>query len=342
MTKTECVTFLSHSTDGFKPEIPRVRGGVSRTIPAALAAKVRGGVFSCFAGVGNALPCGTVIVGILANPHKQGSVPTLEALRLALAAEGIESLLEDETARLAGEDGMPAAEMAGRVDLVAVIGGDGTMLDAVSRLGDFDKPVAGINIGTLGFLTSCTDAELGEFARALAAGRFTTSRRTLLTATVHRSGRPAECFTALNEITLARGETGRLVTLRANVDGELLNEYRADGLIVATPTGSTAYSLAAGGPLIAPGADVFLITPICPHSLSQRALVLPDSCVVELASEDPGSAPMLFTADGRDSVRIEEGDHIEVRKSARSFDLLRLERRSFYAALRQKLGWQGV
>lgn len=284
-----------------------------------------------------------MIVGILANPHKPESVPTLDALRSALAAEGIECLLEDETARLdGGARGVPAAELAGRVDLAAVIGGDGTMLHAVSRLGDFDKPVAGINIGTLGFLTSCTDSELGEFARALAQRRFSTSRRTLLEATVHRPGKPVESFTVLNEITLARGETGRLVTLRARVDGEPLNEYRADGLIVATPTGSTAYSLAAGGPLIAPGADVFLITPICPHSLGQRALVLPDTCVVELTSEDPGSAPMLFTADGRDSVRIGEGDHIEVRKSARSFDLLRLPGSSFYAALRQKLGWQGM
>jgi len=284
-----------------------------------------------------------VIVGILANPHKPESVPTLANLRRALAGEGIECLLDQPTARLAGETGgVPAAEFAGRVDLAAVIGGDGTMLHAVSRLGDFDKPVAGINIGTLGFLTSCTDAELGLFARALAEGTYTTSRRTLLAAIVHRSGRPSEQFVALNEITLARGETGRLVALRARVDGELLNEYRADGLIVATPTGSTAYSLAAGGPLIAPGADVFLITPICPHSLSQRALVLPDSCMIELTSKDPGNAPLFFTVDGRDTVRILEGDHVEVRKAPRAFDLLRLKGASFYAALRQKLGWQGV
>jgi NAD+ kinase len=164
----------------------------------------------------------------------------------------------------------------------------------------------------------------------------------LLSATVHRSGRPPLEFTALNEITLARGETGRLVSLRARVNGEMLNKYRADGLIVATPTGSTAYSLAAGGPLIAPGAAVLLITPICPHSLSQRALVLPDDSVVELSSEDRDKAPMLFTVDGRESVKIEEGDHIEVRKSERSFQLLRLEGSSFYEALRLKLGWQGV
>ena len=281
-------------------------------------------------------------VGIIANPHKPDSIPTLQVLRAALAAQGISSVLEEQTASLAGEHGIPAASFARQVDLAAVIGGDGTMLHALALLGDFEKPVAGINIGTLGFLTSCQDHELDVFAATLAAGRFTICIRTLLNATVHRGGRPPASFTALNEITVARGETGRLVSLRARVNGELLNDYRADGLIIATPTGSTAYSLSAGGPLIAPHAAVFLITPICPHSLSQRALVLSDSCVVELSSEDLSSGPMLFTVDGRDTVHIEPGDRIEVTKSTRSFHLLRLEGQSFYLALRQKLGWQGL
>ncbi|MCX6864685.1 MAG: NAD(+)/NADH kinase [Verrucomicrobia bacterium] len=282
-------------------------------------------------------------IGIIANPHKPDSIPTLQALRAALGAKGISTVLEEQTAILAGEnDGIPAASFSRHVDLAAVIGGDGTMLHALSLLGDFEKPVAGINIGTLGFLTSCQDHELDVFAAALADGRFITCVRTLLDATVHRSNKPPASFTALNEITVARGATGRLVSLRARVNGELLNDYRADGLIIATPTGSTAYSLSAGGPLIAPYAAVFLITPICPHSLSQRALVLSDSCIIDISSEDLESGPMLFTVDGRDSVRIEPGDHIEVKKSARSFHLLRLEGQSFYQALRQKLGWQGI
>lgn len=282
-------------------------------------------------------------VGILANPHKPGSIPTLRVLRNTLHEYGIQCVLEEETAAMAGEgQGVPGIAFADTVDIAAVIGGDGTMLHAVAQIGDFEKPVAGINVGTLGFLTTCKDDELELFAAALAEGRYTTSPRTMLEATVHRSGNPDATFTALNEITLARGETGRLVSLTARVNGELLNDYRADGLIVATPTGSTAYSLSAGGPLIAPGAGVFLITPICPHSLSQRALVLSDSCEVELSSEDRDCGPMIFTVDGRDSVRIGLGDHIEIRKSTRGFHLLRLEGSSFYDALRQKLGWQGV
>ncbi len=282
-------------------------------------------------------------VGILINPHKPGSLPTLHALRDALQARGCQAVLDEETAQLAGEDGgVPASEFASQVQIAAVLGGDGTMLNAVSRLGNFQKPVAGINIGTLGFLTSCKDDELELFAAAVAEGRYTTSVRTLLDATIYRQGKPPESFVALNEVTLARGDTGRLVSMRACVDGELLNDYRADGLIVATPTGSTAYSLSAGGPLIAPSAAVFVITPICPHSLSQRSLVLADDSVVELSSEDRESGPMIFTVDGRDNIHIGPGDRIEVKKADRSFHLLRLEERSFYDALRQKLHWQGV
>ena len=282
-------------------------------------------------------------VGILVNPHKPGSLPTLHALRAALKSHGCTAVLDEDTALHAGESGgIPAADFSQHVDIAAVLGGDGTMLHALSKLGNFEKPVAGINIGTLGFLTSCTDVELDVFASAIAERRFTTSVRTLLEATVYRFGKPPESFIALNEVTLARGDTGRLISLRVLVNGDLLNDYRADGLIVATPTGSTAYSLSAGGPLIAPSAAVFVITPICPHSLSQRSLILSDDSTVEISSEARDSGPMIFTVDGRDNTHIEPGDRVEVKKATSCFHLLRLEGRSFYGALRQKLHWQGV
>lgn len=285
----------------------------------------------------------SVTVGIIANPHKAGSLPTLLALRAALGAHGISTLLDKETAILAGESsGIDPAEFADTVDCTAVIGGDGTMLHAVSQLGDFPKPIAGINVGTLGFLTSCTDDELNAFAQAVSTGAFTTSTRSLLEASVVRPDRDPITFHALNEITVTRGETGRLVSLTARVNGEHLNAYRADGLIVSTPTGSTAYSLSAGGPLITPDSDVMLVTPICPHSLGQRSLVLKDSSELQIFADSCDSGPMLFTVDGRDAVKVDASDCITVRKSPRSFQLLRLPGRSFYQALRQKLGWQGV
>lgn len=291
---------------------------------------------------GDALRKGSVKVGIIANPEKEGARAALDRLSGVLAARRIEALLETETAAFAGlGGGLLGPELARAVDVVAVLGGDGTMLHAVAKLGSINKPVAGVNIGTLGFLTSCTGGEIETFAEALQAGNFETSRRTLLAARVVFEGAASRDFIALNEAVLARGQTGRLVSLRATVDGELLNHYRADGLIVATPTGSTAYSLSAGGPLIAPSAGVFVITPICPHTLSQRSLVVDDDAVIGLSPDGAADGPMLFTVDGRDGVEIGPRDRIEVRKSDQSFQLLRLPGRSFYGALRQKLNWRG-
>ena len=284
-------------------------------------------------------------VGIIANPNKSGAAEVIRHLREELDSQGFETLLDPATAAMLGEENATApADFVATTDLAVVLGGDGTMLDAISRLGDYGKPVAGINIGTLGFLTTCTDGEIPEFAAALAAGKYTTSTRTLLHATIHRAGHPAESFTALNEVTVARGETGRLVALRVAVNGDHLNDYRADGLLIATPTGSTAYSLSAGGPLISPSAGVFLITPICPHSLSQRSLVIGDDVTIRISPEPIGgdASPLLFTVDGRDNTKIAPGDFIDVVKSPRVLHLLRFADHSFYEALRRKLHWQGL
>lgn len=282
-------------------------------------------------------------VGILLNPEKPGGLKTLKRLREALEKRGCECVLDNETAAIAGEvSDVHAKQMGDHVDMVAVLGGDGTMMHAVSRLGVFEKPVAGINIGTLGFLTTCKDSEIDEFAEAVSKGCYRTSVRMLLEARVLRTTGEVLVYHGLNEVTIARGETGRMVTLVAKVDGEWLNRYRADGLIVATPTGSTAYSLSAGGPLIAPQSSVIVITPICPHSLSQRSLVLSDDVEIEISPERADDGSMIFTVDGRDTTRIDPGDRVLVKKAQRSFHLLRLEGTSFYEALRQKLGWQGV
>jgi NAD+ kinase len=283
-----------------------------------------------------------VKVGILVNARKEGSRPTLGRLVEALERRGIGVLFDAESAALAGRGGgLEVAELARQADVVAVLGGDGTMLGAVEKLGAFDKPVAGVNTGYLGFLSSCTDGEIGQLADALRDGRYTTSRRTLLEAVLRQPGEEGVVHRALNEVTLARGETGRLVSLRVTLNGELLNSYRADGLIVATPTGSTAYSLSAGGPLIAPTAGVFVITPICPHTLSHRSLVLGDENELELAPDHEGVGPMLFSVDGREVVRLREGGRVIVRKAEGCFHLLRLAGHSFYETVRRKLNWRG-
>ena len=249
-------------------------------------------------------------------------------------------VLEKTTARLINEEGgLESSQLAATCDLVAVLGGDGTMLNAANQLGPADIPVAGINVGTLGFLTTCTDSELDIFAKAVAEKDYTLIKRMQLRATITSLDGETKSFRALNEVTLARGQTGRLVALDAWVDGELLNHYRADGLIVATTTGSTAYSLSAGGPLIAPKAEVFVITPICPHSLSNRSLVVSHSSLVELAPAEDAECPMFLTVDGRDVMAINQGDRIQVEQAGHALPLLRLEGRNFYSTLRQKLGW---
>ena len=281
-----------------------------------------------------------VNVGIIANPHKPGAKQTLQNLCAALENENIHPILETQTAELIqSSEGVEASTFADTCHVVAVLGGDGTMLDASNKIGPADIPVAGINIGTLGFLTTCTDTELDVFAKAVASGQYTLIKRMQLRATITAADGSHQHFRALNEITLARGQTGRLVSLDAWVDGELLNHYRADGLIVATATGSTAYSLSAGGPLIAPKADVFVITPICPHSLSNRSLVVSDSSTVELAPAKDAECPILFTVDGRDMVEINQGCRVIVEQAGHALPLLRLHGRTFYSTLRQKLGW---
>ena len=279
-------------------------------------------------------------VGILANPNKNGVNQIIHKLCESLEREKLTPVLETEAAKLIDSpDGVTAPDLAKTCDLVAVLGGDGTMLNAANQLGPADIPVAGINVGTLGFLTTCTDRELDIFAKAVADKNYTLIKRMQLRATITSANGDKKSFRALNEVTLARGQTGRLVELDAWVDGELLNHYRADGLIVATTTGSTAYSLSAGGPLIAPKADVFVITPICPHSLSNRSLVVSDSSVVELAPAQGAECPIFLTVDGRDVMAIHQGDRIRVEQAGHALPLLRLDGRNFYSTLRQKLGW---
>lgn len=279
-------------------------------------------------------------VGILANPNKNGVNQIIQKLCESLEREKLTPVLETETARLIDSpDGVAASDLANTCDLVAVLGGDGTMLNAANQLGPADIPVAGINVGTLGFLTTCTDRELDIFAKAVADKSYTLIKRMQLRATITSANGDKQSFRALNEVTLARGQTGRLVELDAWVDGELLNHYRADGLIVATTTGSTAYSLSAGGPLIAPKAEVFVITPICPHSLSNRSLVVSDSSVVELAPAKGAECPIFLTVDGRDVMAIDQGDRVRVEQAGHALPLLRLDGRNFYSTLRQKLGW---
>lgn len=274
----------------------------------------------------------------MAHPRKPDAPAAVRQVRDSLASRGIEVLLEEKTAGLIGEAG--TTDFVAGADLVISLGGDGTLLETLHRIGPAAAPIAGVNIGTLGFLTACTAEEIDLLSDHLAGGQMNIVERRML-----RVEMRAECgerheFLALNEAALMRGETGRLVSLEARVNGELLNHYRADGLIVATPTGSTAYSMAAGGPLLGPEAGVFVITPICPHSMSNRSLVVEDGSVIELSPSGENEEPILFSVDGRDILRIARDSVVRVTRHHESLRLLRLPGHSFYETLRKKLHWR--
>lgn len=280
-----------------------------------------------------------VKVAIVAHPRKPDAPMAVRNVRECLLKRGIEVVLEEETACLIQEVG--ELDFAKGADLVISLGGDGTLLETLHRLGPGPTPIAGVNIGTLGFLTACTDEEIDLLGDHLAEGEMNIVERSMLKVEMIEEGGKAHQFLALNEAVLMRGETGRLVSLEARVDGELLNHYRADGLIVATPTGSTAYSMAAGGPLLGPQAGVFVITPICPHSMSNRSLVVGENSVVELSPAGDGEEPILFSVDGRDILRIEKDSVVRVTCHEESLRLIRLPGHSFYETLRKKLHWHG-
>ena len=278
-------------------------------------------------------------IAVVAHPFKPDAPLAIQRVRDSFRRYGMEVVLEPESAKLVGEAG--TRDYADGADLVISLGGDGTLLETLHRLGPLETPVAGVNIGTLGFLTACTDEDVDLLSDALAKGETQIVQRSMLAVSMVEEGGEAQEFLALNEVALMRGETGRLISLEARVDGELLNRYRADGLIVATPTGSTAYSLAAGGPLIGPNSGVFVLTPICPHSMSNRSLVVGESSVIELSPYGAEREPILFSVDGRDILRIEKDSMVRVKRHEQPLNLVRLPGHSFYETLRQKLHWHG-
>ncbi len=233
-----------------------------------------------------------------------------------------------------------AAELARNVDLLVVFGGDGTMLRVAREIAGLRTPVLGINIGALGFLTAVPSEETAAALKQVWAGEFTFEHRALLKAAGSCGGRGV-VQAALNDVVISRGGASRLIELSVHVDDEALTRYRCDGLIISTPTGSTAYSLAAGGAVVFPTARVLALTPICPHTLSNRALILPETAKikVEVISENPAT---ILSADGETISEMTAGDCVNIRQSRQSVRLLRLAGTSFSETLRRKLHWRGT
>ncbi|MEY5024873.1 MAG: putative inorganic polyphosphate/ATP-NAD kinase, partial [Verrucomicrobiota bacterium] len=248
------------------------------------------------------------VVGVIANAAKPGVAGVLAGVVEVLRGSGMEVWMDEGTAQLGGEScGVPVGELAGRCDWMVVLGGDGTLLQMVHRAGVALPPVLGVNAGTLGFLTGVTPARFGEVWAQVVRGEAMVSERSLLLVEVVRDGETFWRDYSLNEVVLSRGERSRLIRLHVEIDGVSLTEYNADGLIVATPTGSTAYSLSAGGPLISPDSGVFVITPICPHVLTNRSVIISDRSLITVCSTSLQHGVCL-TSDGQDPLLMEPGD----------------------------------
>jgi NAD+ kinase len=281
-------------------------------------------------------------VGLIANTDK---VNCREAVHRAaeLIVEAGRTVLSDKaTADLAGlksVSSQDADRLTYGVDLLVVFGGDGTMLRVARDVAGSDTPVLGINVGGLGFLTAASSQQLAAALEQIWQGSFAVETRSLIEAKGECQGKVVHQI-ALNDFVISRGTVPRLIELEVSVDEAVLTRYRGDGLIISSPTGSTAYSLAAGGAIVCPDAEVFALTPICPHTLSNRSVIVSLDSMVEVRVLSPRIETVL-SADGQVRVQLAGGDRISVRRSQRTVNLVRLAGGMFFETLRQKLRWSG-
>ncbi|HSH68861.1 MAG TPA: NAD(+)/NADH kinase [Deferrisomatales bacterium] len=258
-------------------------------------------------------------------------------------AREVRAWAEHRGLRVLGEEALGELIAGGGcsgVDLVVVLGGDGTLLSAVRALAGCEVPVLGVNLGRLGFLTEIALDELYPALERVLAGEIRTEPRTMLTCAVARAGRTVATYQVLNDVVLNNGALARISDFSVRVDGCRVSNYRSDGFIVSTPTGSTAYNLSAGGPIVSPDLAAFVLTPICPHTLTHRPILVPDSAVVEICLEFK-NGEVYLTLDGQQGVELAVGDVVRVARAAHRVLLVRSPERDFFQVLRSKLHWGG-
>lgn len=279
-------------------------------------------------------------IGVVANVRKPEAADTLQRVAVKAKALGLHLLVAGETSAL-----LPALKPVGEARLLEaaealiVLGGDGTMLDTVRLLAGRETPLLGVNIGSLGFMTSVPEEELEGAITALAAGRCSVEIRTMMECRVQSVTGAPQVLHALNEIAIGWGMSSKMITLELAVDDEPVTAYVCDGLIVATPTGSTGHALSAGGPILHPQTPAFVINVICPHTLGTRPMVIADRSVIGVRVS---AAPkqLLFSVDGQE-YPLGQGDRIKVCRSPRQVRFAHLPDYSYFAILRQKLHWRG-
>ncbi len=281
-------------------------------------------------------------VGLLGNAAKPDIGQALGAAAEACRALGLRLVAADELAAVvpAGMAVLPEAELVATCDVVVAMGGDGTMLRAVRAVGTSAVPLLGVNLGSLGYLTDIPLPGLGRAFAQLAAGEYHLEDRTQVRCAVLREGRELAVLTALNDLVINMGPLPRAIEMELRLDGDSLGHFLGDGVVVATPTGSTAYNLSAGGPICQSSVPCLLIAPICPHALGMRPLVVPEPTRIEIILLGTGEGAVL-TADGQEVVQVCDGDHLDFGLADARVRLVKFPQSSFYRVMRHKLNWGG-
>ncbi len=279
-------------------------------------------------------------IGIVAKPDRPDAAGVVARLLDWCAEHGLQPVLEKETAGLCPDAQASTArkpDLPGQVDLLLVLGGDGTLLSMARLVGDLGVPILGVNLGGLGFLTALTKEELFPALEAFLAGGLVIEERVMLAAQVWRQGERLSEYAALNDVVITKSAMSRIINLAVSVDGQFATAYRADGLIISTPTGSTAYCLSAGGPIVFPTMPAIVLTPICSHTLTNRPIVLPADQRIEVTLQS--DQDVMLTLDGQVGFALKEADVVAISQATARISLLRFPQKHFFSVLRTKLKW---
>lgn len=277
-------------------------------------------------------------IGIVLNKQKYKVVPVVEEVCHWLSNKGVEILLNDECAESLDQcqRGLPLSELAQKSDVIMVWGGDGTILNSTRVAAPLGTPIYGVNAGRLGFLTEVDIPDLLPDLQKLLDGQYIIEERMMLEASVYRQGQKLTTMSGLNDAVVSKGALSRMIWLRIYANTELMSAYPADGVIVASPTGSTAYSLSAGGPIVGPNLDLMVINPICPHTLSARPLVVsPDTTISVMPEVAQGE--IMLTLDGQQGYQLQPRDEVYIYRAPYTAKFIRTQKSNFYKILREKL-----
>ncbi len=278
-------------------------------------------------------------VGIYAKTNHSEAPKLAQDICSFLQQHDVDFLLEPWLGEILGSKAVAAKDIIPQqADLIIVLGGDGTLISVARQVNDLRVPILGVNLGSLGFLTEVTRQELPVMLEAVLAGQYVISDRMMLNVDILRRGKLVATHTLLNDVVINKGTLARIIDMETWVDGDYLTTFKADGLIISTPTGSTGYNLAAGGPIIYPGINSLVITPICPHMLTNRPLIVPSSSVVAIDVSFADDV-VYFTGDGQIGANLEAGDRVEVRQSEARTHLIKSPTRDYFEILRTKLSW---